>query len=86
MILDRLTRFKLIVGLIILTLGLGIVILHLLFDFPIILPLLVFAILSFIIYLVFYFLLKWKRDNDDHVEDSLNTTLKFSLISLNGLL
>lgn len=79
MILDKLTRLKLIVGLIILTLGLGIVILHLLFDFPIILPLLVFAILSFIIYLVFYFLLKWKRDNDDHVEDSLNTTLKDAL-------
>ena len=77
--MDRLTRFKLIVGLIILSLGLGIVILHFFFDFPIILPLLVFAILSFIIYLVFYFLLKWKRDNDDHVEDSLNTTLKDAL-------
>lgn len=70
--MEKLGRFRLIIGLIIAIVGIALIALYFILDLNVLLALLVYAIFSLIIIFVFYFLNKWQIDNDDYIEDQLD--------------
>ena len=77
--MDKQVRFKFIIGSILVCVGICLIILKIAFDFDILLGLFIYAILFMVIVAVFYFLDKWQSEADNHVEDTLKSSVQSAL-------
>ena len=71
--MEKIGRFKFIIGALILLTGVVLVLLQLSFKMNVFLAAFIYIAYSFLIVLVFYFLNKWQADSDDYIESQLDS-------------
>ena len=77
--MDKQVRLKFIVGSILVCVLACLIILNVAFDFNIYLGLFIYAVLVAVIVTIFYLLGKWQTENDNHVEDTLKSSVQAAL-------